>query len=281
MRPYHRRCRGFPRGGRLGTVLECVVNVSEGRDAVVLDALRRAVAGDLLDVHSDADHNRSVYTLVGEDAPRALMFAAVGLVDISAHRGVHPRIGAVDVVPFVPLAGSTINDAVAARDRFAAWAADELSVPCFLYGPERSLPDIRRTAWHGLAPDHGPASPHPRAGAVCVGARDVLVAYNLWLRDVPLAETKRIAAVVRTPEMRTLGLQVGDMTQVSMNLVQPWIAGPTQAWDAVSRLARIDHAELVGLVPQFVLESTPRSRWEELDLSEDRSIEWRLANRSA
>ena len=261
-------------------MLECVVNVSEGRDARILDALRDAVSGDLLDVHSDPDHNRSVFTLVGEDAPRALTTAVVDLLDLAAHSGVHPRLGTVDVVPFVPLAGSTMDDAVAARDRFAHWAADELAIPCFLYGPERSLPDVRRTAWRGLEPDIGPRSPHPRAGAICVGAREVLVAYNLWLRDVPLEDTKRIASQVRTDAMRTLGLRTGGSTQVSMNLVRPDVAGPDAAWDAVARHAPIERAELVGLLPLSVLRSIPEARWEELDLSEERTIESRLAGRS-
>lgn len=260
-------------------MLECVVNVSEGRDRRVLDALRSVAGHDLLDVHSDPDHNRSVFTMVGETAPRDLTRTAVQLLDINVHDGVHPRVGTVDVVPFVPLNGSTMDDAVAARDRFATWAANELGIPCFLYGHERTLPDIRKNAWRGLVPDHGPHEPHPRAGAICVGARDVLVAYNLWLADVSLSDTKRIAGEVRTAEMRTLGLQVGAMTQVSMNLIRPSAVGPMHAWDAVAHHAHIDHAELVGLVPMSVLESTPRDRWEELDLSQERTIEWRLTNR--
>ena len=258
-------------------MLECVVNVSEGKDADVLNALRRAVQDHLLDIHRDADHNRSVFTLVGEDAPRLLAGAAVGLIDISVHRGVHPRLGAVDVVPFVPLEGSAMSDAMAARDRFARWAADELGVPCFLYGPERTLPEVRRGAWSSLSPDTGPQVPHPTAGAMCVGAREPLVAYNLWLRGVSLADTREIARLVRTGNMRTLGLQVGDATQVSMNLVAPHIANPMHAFDAVSAHVQIDRAELVGLVPAGVLSSVPRGRWEELDLSEDRTIEWRLS----
>lgn len=262
-------------------MLECVVNVSEGKDTDVLDALRRAVQDHLLDIHRDADHNRSVFTLVGEEAPRLLAVAAVGLIDISVHQGVHPRLGAVDVVPFVPLEGSSMSDAMAARDRFAQWAADELGVPCFLYGPERTLPEVRRGAWSSLSPDTGPQEPHPTAGAMCVGAREPLVAYNLWLRGVSLTDTREIARLVRTGHMRTLGLQVGDATQVSMNLVAPHIANPMHAFDAVSAHVRIDRAELVGLVPAGVLSSVPRERWEELDLSEDRTIEWRLGRLGA
>lgn len=259
-------------------MLECVVNVSEGSDDVVLATLCDAVRGHLLDLHSDRHHNRSVFTLLGEEAPRALTTAAVPALRLDSHEGVHPRLGIVDVVPFVPLQGSTMHDAVAARDRFASWAADTLSLPCFLYGPERTLPELRRTAWKSQLPHAGPPSPHPTAGAVCVGAREPLVAYNVWLDGVSLEETKTIASLVRTEHVRTLGLQVGDHTQVSMNLVSPHVANPMHAVDAVARLTSVHRTELVGLVPAGVLDAIPRDRWEELDLSEDRTIEWRVAN---
>ena len=164
--------------------------------------------------------------------------------------------------------------------RFAAWAADELGLPGFLYGTGRTLPDIRRSAWSKLAPDTGPDEPHPTAGAICVGARDVLVAYNVWL-EADIAVAKRIAKDVRTQNIRTLGLQVGAFTQVSMNLVSPHAAGPDVAFDAVVACARehsatVLHAELVGLLPHDVLSAVPRGRWEELDLAEGRTIEARL-----
>jgi glutamate formiminotransferase len=260
-------------------VLECVVNVSEGRNRDVLVRLASAVSGDLLDVHADHDHNRSVFTLVGENAPRRLATTAVELMNIQDHSGVHPRLGVVDVVPFVPLSGSTWEDAVTARNEFAAWAALELQVPCFLYGDDRTLPDIRRWAWHQLQPDTGPTEPHSTAGAMCVGAREPLIAYNLWLADVDLAETKKIASAVRTESIRTLGLQVGDYTQVSINLVNPEISNPAHAFDAVKQHAEIHHAELVGLLPRDVLCSIPEGRWESLDLAEEKTIEWRLENR--
>jgi glutamate formiminotransferase / 5-formyltetrahydrofolate cyclo-ligase len=255
------------------------VNVSEGRNRDVLVRLASAVSGDLLDVHTDHDHNRSVFTLVGENAPRRLATTAVELMNIQDHSGVHPRLGVVDVVPFVPLSGSTWEDAVTARNEFAAWAALELQVPCFLYGDERTLPDIRRGAWHHLQPDAGPTEPHSTAGAMCVGARKPLIAYNLWLADVDLATTKKIASAVRTESIRTLGLQVGEYTQVSINLVNPEISDPTHAFDAVERHAEIHHAELVGLLPKDVLFSIPEGRWESLDLAEEKTIEWRLENR--
>ncbi len=260
-------------------MLECVVNVSEGRDRDVLVQLASSVSGDVLDVHTDHDHNRSVFTLVGEDAPRRLARTVVAIMDINDHSGVHPRLGVVDVVPFVPLEGSTWADAVTARNEFAQWADQELQVPCFLYGDERTLPDIRRGAWNQLQPDTGPRTPHSTAGAMCVGARQPLIAYNLWLEGVDLAATKKIAASVRTSTIRTLGLQVGNFTQVSINLVSPDVSNPAHAFDAVQQYADIHHAELVGLLPREVLFSIPEGRWENLDLADEKTIEWRLENR--
>lgn len=259
-------------------MLECVVNISEGTDEGVLNSLAGSVSDHLLDLHSDAHHNRSVFTLLGEEAARTLTTTALALLRIESHSGVHPRLGVVDVVPFVPLDDSTMTDALAARDRFATWAADTLSLPSFLYGPERSLPEIRKTAWKTALPDIGPSSAHPTAGAVCVGAREPLIAYNVWLKDVSLDETKAIAAQVRTEHIRTLGLHVGEFTQVSMNLVAPAVANPMHAVDAVSRHAKVHRTELVGLVPASVMETIPQDRWEELDLAEMRTIEWRAKN---
>ena len=262
-------------------MLECVVNVSEGRREDVVASLAAAVGDDLLDVHTDPDHNRSVLTLVGEDAPRALARAAVDLLDLRDHEGVHPRLGAVDVVPFVPLAGATPEDARGARDRFARWVADELGVPAFLYGPERTLPDVRRRAFRDLAPDAGPAAPHPTAGAVAVGARPLLVAWNVWLAEPDLALARRVASAVRGPHLRALGLAVAGGAQVSMNLVAPDVVGPAEAWDRVAALAPVSRAELVGLVPAATLERVDPSRWGRLDLAEERTIEHRLAARAA
>jgi glutamate formiminotransferase len=260
-------------------VLECVINISEGRSHAIIDSLAQSCAGDLLDIHSDPDHNRSVFTLVGVDAARSLARAAVSAISLSDHSGVHPRIGVVDVVPFVPLVDSTMNDARIARDEFAAWAAVELNVPSFLYGHERTLPDIRKNAWTSLMPNVGSHSPHPTAGAMCVGVREPLVAYNLWLENVDLATTRRIASVVRSAHIRTLGLQVGAFTQVSVNLIQPMITGPNDVYEAVAQHAKVHHAELVGLLPASVLATIPRARWEDLDLSVERTIEWRVTNR--
>lgn len=265
-------------------VLECVVNLSEGRDPVRLAALAAAAGDDLLDLHHDPHHHRSVLTLLGEDAPRALAEAAVAQLDLADHDGVHPRLGVVDVVPFVALAGSTSDDALAARDAFSRWFADVHGVPCFRYGPERTLPDVRRRAFRDLEPDTGPERPHPSAGACAVGARDLLVAYNAWLVEDDLDGARAVAADVRGDGVRTLGLQVGARVQVSMNLIAPAEVGPAVAYDRVAAAAaarglHVDGAELVGLVPAAVLAAVPRGRWAELDLAEDRTIEARVDGR--
>lgn len=257
-------------------MLECVVNVSEGRDRSVIRRVAGAGGARLLDVHSDPHHNRSVLTLAGagvEAAARAVATEAVRHIDLRLHVGVHPRLGAVDVVPFVPLAGSSMDDALAARDRFAAWAGEDLGVPCFLYGPERSLPDVRRHAFTGLAPDTGPPVAHPTAGAICVGARPVLVAYNVWLAEgVPVSVARQVAREIRGPGLRALGLDVGGRAQVSMNLVDPERLTPAGAYDAVAARAPVERAELVGLVPAAVLAAVPPARWAELDLAADKAL---------
>jgi glutamate formiminotransferase len=261
-------------------VLECVVNISEGRDVEILAGIADAGGDALLDVHRDAHHHRSVLTLAGADAVRAVASRAVERLDLRGHDGVHPRLGVVDVAPFVALAGSTPADALAARDAFAAWFASRHGVPCFLYGPERTLPDIRRHAFRELEPDVGPAAPHVTAGATAVGQRGVLVAYNVWLSGTDLATATRLAGQVRGHGIRALGLAVGDRHQVSMNLVDPASVGPAAAFDAVARaadgVAEVTGAELVGLLPRAVLDAVPPHRWAELDLATDRTIEARL-----
>lgn len=253
-----------------------MVNVSEGRDRRVVDAIAGAAGGCLLDVHADPDHNRAVLTLAGdgvEEAARAVTAEGVRRIDLRLHVGVHPRLGAVDVVPFVPLGRSSLADAAAARDRFATWAGAELRVPCFLYGPERSLPDVRRQAFTGLAPDTGPPVAHPTAGAICAGARPVLVAYNVWLAEgVDVATARQLAREIWGPALRALGLDIGGRAQVSMNLVDPLRLGPAAAYDLVAARVAVSRAELVGLVPPAVLAAVPVSRWPELDLAEDRVL---------
>ena len=265
--------------------------MSEGRDQPILAALTTACGAPLLDVHSDAEHNRSVFTLGGEPdlvekAVRQLARAVVEHVDLSRHAGAHPRLGALDVVPWVALEGWPLRDAATeayqgahqARDRFARWAATELGLPSFLYGPERSLPEVRAGAWGRLSPDVGPQRPHPTAGAVCAGVRPLMVAYNLWMADADLAAARALAAAIRSPAVRALAFTLAGQVQVSCNLVQPMVLGPAEVWDQVALVAPVSRAELVGLVPWTVLDVTPRHRWEQLDLGLERTIEARLVH---
>jgi glutamate formiminotransferase len=251
-------------------MLECVPNVSEGRDRVRLEHLADACGDALLDLHVDADHNRSVFTLAGapdntEAAARRLAQAVAEHIDIGRHVGVHPRIGALDVVPFVALGDHARGSAFDAALAFAEWASTTLAIPVFLYGDAdphaRSLPDIRRAAFVDRAPDLGPAVPHPRLGAVAVGVRPVLVAVNCVLATDDLALARVIATKIRErdgglPGVRALGLRLASVArvQVSMNLIALERTGVQRACEAVRThaLAAGSDAigvELVGLLP--------------------------------
>ena len=223
---------------------------------------------------------------------RRIAISTAATVDIRTHQGAHPRIGALDVVPFVALrrddthmiCDGPIDEAIEARDAFMAWAADALELPCFAYGPERSLPEVRREAFRALNHDSGPTSAHPTAGACAVGARRVLVAYNLWLASPELQVAQSIARHLRGPAVRALGLGVGERVQVSVNLIDPFTTGPEQVYDRVAHLAEssgngVEHAELVGLAPMRVVNRIPIHRRPEIGLDEDRTIEARLENR--
>jgi glutamate formiminotransferase len=192
-------------------------------------------------------------------------------------------------VPFTLVGSTELAVAIEARDRLAIWAGAVLGVPCFLYGPmpdggSRSLPEVRRGAFTTLRPDTGPDRPHASGGAMAVGARGPLVAYNLWVTGVTAAETRAVAARVRSGSLRALGLVVGELTQVSCNLVDPDTLGPAEAYDEVATAlpegAHIVRAELVGLVPSSVLTRTAEDRWPELGLSAADALEARLADRA-
>ena len=265
-------------------MLECVINISEGRNSVALEALTGSVQRHLLDLHSDPFHNRSVFTLGGTgvvEAAMRLSAVAVELLDLREHQGVHPRLGIVDVVPFVPIGvpigqDMDLGDALLARQVFAEFAATDLGLPCSFYGPERTLPEIRRRAFVDLPPDLGPAEVDPRRGAVCIGARLPLIAYNLVLQQQDLALAKSVSKTLRSPEIRALGLAVGDDVQVSCNLVAPWHLGPAECYDAVREMAEIRSAELVGLLAAELLDHIAPNRYRELDVDPDRTIEARL-----
>ena len=279
-------------------MLECVVNVSEGRRADVLARLAAACGPALLDLHADGDHHRSVLTLAGdgdrtEEAAHALLAAAAAEVDLAGHRGVHPRLGAVDVVPFVALDGSDPADAVAAAVRFGRSAAERWDLPVFLYDeadPERrTLPSVRRDAFRGRSPDFGPPREHPRLGAVAVGARPVLVAVNCDLAEPDLHAAREIARAVRErdgglPGVRALGFILASrgQAQVSMNLVDLGATGLEAACTAVraeaqQRGVHVTAVELVGLVPGAELRRCSREFLDWAGLGPESTIEARLA----
>lgn len=259
-------------------VLECVANVSEGRDGAALRALADACGDSLLDVHTDPDHNRSVFTLGGpgardaEAAARRLARAVAAHCDIAGHVGVHPRFGALDVVPFVALGGTKAERqlAVLAARGFGRWWSDGYSVPVFLYGDAdregRDLPYARRHAFRSRAPDFGPPAPHPRLGASAVGARAPLVAVNCMLVSPDGDVARRVARRIRErdggrPGVRALGfvLETEGRAQVSLNLVDLDATGVEDAVLDVRELARaegtdIAAVELVGLLPRRELD---------------------------
>jgi glutamate formiminotransferase len=273
-------------------LIECVPNVSEGRRRDVVESMVRSIRAvhgvRLLDSSSDPSHNRSVFTLVGdgsslEAAVMALFDRAVSDLDLRTHRGEHPRIGVVDVVPFVPLEAATMGDCVALARRVGAAVADRFRVPVYLYGeaavdPARSrLEDIRRGGLAGLAarmatpgwaPDFGPLTLHPSAGAAAVGARMPLVAFNVNLDTDRLDVAKAIAAVVREssgglPFVKALGLRLEarGIVQVSMNLTNYEVTPIQRAFDAVKREAarhgvNVLESEIVGLAPAAALSAT-------------------------
>jgi glutamate formiminotransferase len=260
--------------------LESVPNFSEGRDGETIDALAAALSehARLLDVHSDADHNRSVFTLVGrEDELVEALLAGIGCarerIDLRRHEGAHPRIGAADVVPVVPLRAEQMPQARAAALRLAERVGEELDLPVFLYGVlaegrgpaffRRGGPEElqRRIDAGELAPDFGPPGLDDRAGGVLVGARRPLIAFNVNLLGADVAVAREIAAVVREagggfPGVRALGLDLprGGLAQVSMN-VEDWeaaalheIVSRVEA-EAAARGATVAGSELVGLMP--------------------------------
>jgi len=284
-------------------VLECVVNISEGRSPDVVATLARACGPVLLDLHTDADHHRTVFTLASIDptateaAARRLAAAAVDAVSLTDHDGVHPRLGAVDVVPFVAIAPTSDSVAVDAARDFARWIGAELQVPAFLYdradAEHRTLPSVRRDAFSVRAPDAGPSTPHARAGATAVGARGVLVAINLELDQDDLDLARAVARQIRErggglPGVRALGLRLASVAraQVSMNLVAPEVTGIEVACRAArDRIeaagGSVRRVELVGLVPASLLEPVSPEFLGWSGLGPNDTIEARLATLGA
>jgi glutamate formiminotransferase len=306
-------------------LVECVPNVSEGCRPEVVDEIVAAFAGPevlVLDRSSDADHNRSVLTLAGPgpalvEAAVAGAVACARLIDLTRHRGVHPRMGALDVLPFVPLGRATALRGAADPDldcaalalRAGRRIAEDAGVPVYLYGAaarradRAALPAVRGRGFEALrsagrapapaaaapAPDLGGPGPHPTAGATAVGARGVLVAYNVDLAGADLELAKRIATAVRErdgglPAVRAMGvaLEGRGLVQVSMNLLDFRVTPPAVAFAAVAGLARragarVVRSEVVGLVPAAALEGVDPDELRLDGFTPDLLLEQRLA----
>jgi glutamate formiminotransferase len=272
-------------------LFECVVNVSEGRRADVLDELSAAAGEALRDRHSDPTHNRSVFTLIHHRTElrrhlHSFIVTTMKRLDLRHHEGVHPRFGVLDVVPFVALDPRKAEDAISMRNEIAAWVADTFDVPVFLYGrlrdgSKRSLPEVRRHAFHTLMPDLGPLKPDPQRGSSAIGARPILVAWNLWVKGISLGEGNVVAKALRRSEVRVLAFEMpDDFIQISCNLIDPLRVTPSMVYDETTDLlsaGAIDHAELVGLIPDALLRLEEPKRWRQLGLSRDATIESRIS----
>jgi glutamate formiminotransferase len=299
---------------KIGNALvECVPNFSEGRKVDIVRHLAQAIwsvdTACVLDTHIDPDHNRSVITFVA--APEHIVAAAFSVValaaeyiDMRTHQGVHPRLGATDVLPFVPVRGVSMDECIALAHQAGKRIATELLIPVFFYEraalrPERkNLEDVRRGALELLreqialdparAPDAGPLSVHETAGAIAVGARKFLIAFNINLATTDVSVARSIARVVRArggglPFVKALGFELSSrgLTQVSMNLVNYEKTGMTQAYEAVRKEAdrlgvAIANTEIVGLVPQAALDRNAEYFQKLENFSEDKILQTRL-----
>jgi glutamate formiminotransferase / 5-formyltetrahydrofolate cyclo-ligase len=271
------------------TIIECVPNISEGRDAArvgeIADALRAVPGVRLLDVSSDTSHNRSVLTFVGDagavrEGVIALFEAAVPRIDLRTHRGEHPRMGAVDVVPFIPLRGASVEECVALSREVGAEVAGRFGIPVYLYEDSataenrRNLADVRKGQFEGFAakmqdpawkPDFGPAQPHPSAGVVAIGARAFLIAYNVNLATSDLSIADRIARAIRHVSggfryCKAMGVSLADrgIVQVSINMTNFRKTPLHRVFECVRSEAErhgvaIVGSEIVGMTPADAL----------------------------
>ena len=292
-------------------LVECVPNFSEGRNLAVVEAIAdcfRGVAGvKLLDYSSDYDHNRSVITVMGEpDAVCEAMIQAAGkaveLIDLNEHKGEHPRMGAVDVIPFIPIKGMTMDECVALSKRAAAEIFGQYGLPVYLYENacsaenRRNLADVRKGEFEGLekkmkragwTPDFGDA-PHKTAGAVAVGAREILVAYNINLNTSDVSVADKIARVVRHAGgglryVKAMGVELGErkVAQVSMNLTDYKKTAIYRVFELVKiEAARygvsVIGSEVIGLLPMGALVQTAEYYLQIEDFKPEQVIEARL-----
>ena len=298
-------------------LVECVPNFSEGRRTEVIEAIVDAArAGNVkvLDIESDRNHNRSVLTFVGEpeavkEAALAMSAKAIELIDLNKHTGEHPRMGAVDVIPFIPISDITMEDCVQLAKDFAELYASRFKVPVYLYEAaatrpdRRNLADVRKGEFEGLReqigrnpdrkPDFGPDAIHPTAGATAIGARQILIAYNINLATDKVDVAKRIAKQIRGRDggltaVKALGFELKDrgLVQVSMNMVDYKSSQLFKVFELVRSLAQqesveIVESEVVGLVPSEALTDTAKFYLRLHSFKNDQILERKLADTDA
>ena len=294
----------------MSALIECVANFSEGRRNAVVESIVGAIAdtpgATVLGYESDSDHNRAVVTFVGApDSVAEAAFAGISRaadsIDMDAHRGQHPRIGAADVVPFVPLRGACMDECVRQARALAARVGAELRLPVFLYeraalqDVNRNLADIRRGGYEGLKrkfaagesplPDYGPRKLGSAGGCV-IGARDILIAFNVFLTTDDVAAARQIARRIRAssgglPHVKALGLRVRGQAQVSMNLTNYRVTSIARVVEAIEREARtfgvdIASSQIVGLIPADALTAAEAERLRVENYSPARILERHL-----
>jgi glutamate formiminotransferase len=292
-------------------IVECIPNFSEARRPAIVSQIHQAISAVpgvyVLDLNSDLDHNRSVITFAGEpDAVEEAAYKAIALaadlIDLEEHTGEHPRVGATDVVPFVPISGVKMEDCVAMAQRLGQRVGDTLSIPVYLYEAAATRPDrvrlevLRRGQYEGLktaiavdperAPDFGPAALGP-AGATVIGARAPLIAYNVYLTTADVTIAEKVARAVRHSSgglryVKALGLLVEGRAQVSMNLTDFRKTPIHRVVELIRQEAAgygvmIHSSELIGLIPQQALVEAAASYLQLHDLSVDQVLEHRLA----
>ena len=295
-------------------LVECVPNFSEGRrpETVqrIVEAIRSVATTCVLDTHIDPDHNRSVITFVAPpdkivDAALKAVAQATELIDMRQHKGEHPRLGATDVLPFVPVRDVTMKECVQLAHKAGRRIADELAIPVYFYEQaalrveRKNLEDVRRGALERLRqeistvqarePDVGPRITHETAGAIAVGARQFLIAFNVVLKSTDITMARQIAKIIRfrhggLPFLKALGFQLHSrgLVQVSMNLVNYEVTGMTEAYDAVQLQAErmgveIESAEIVGLVPEAALDRNAPYFSKLVNFSESKILEYQIA----
>ena len=299
-------------GWRLKKIIECVANYSEGRRLDVVDEIVASIAGaagvGLLGAESDYDHNRSVVTFVG--APKAVTEAAfhsicvaAASIDMNQHWGQHPRIGAADVIPFVPLRNATMAECASLARELGARVGEELGLPVFLYAnaaqqvANRELSAIRRGGYESLSesiksgeppqPDFGPRALGP-AGGCAIGARDILLAFNVYLSTADVTIARAIAREIRAssgglPKVQALGLFVKGKAQVSTNLTDYRVTSMSAVFERIRQAADrygagIDSSEIIGLIPRDALAAASPAQLQIENFTTDRLLEYHLGD---